>query len=73
MAAEHHLTFGPFHLDLAQGRLWRGPDIPHRPSPRLMTHPRPVRFPKRSIHRVSPACGPTLPLLLLHGLASYLG
>jgi hypothetical protein len=28
MAAEHHLTFGPFHLDLAQGRLWRGPDIP---------------------------------------------
>jgi hypothetical protein len=25
MAAEHHLTFGPFRLDLAQGRLWRGP------------------------------------------------
>jgi len=24
MAAEHHLTFGPFRLDLAQGRLWRG-------------------------------------------------
>jgi predicted ATPase/DNA-binding winged helix-turn-helix (wHTH) protein len=24
MAAEHHLTFGPFRLDLAQGRLWQG-------------------------------------------------
>ena len=24
MAAEHHLTFGPFRLELAQGRLWQG-------------------------------------------------
>jgi hypothetical protein len=24
MEQEHHLTFGPFHLDGTQGRLWQG-------------------------------------------------
>ena len=24
MGREHHLAFGPFHLDDAQGRLWQG-------------------------------------------------
>jgi predicted ATPase len=34
MAAEHHLTFGPFRLDLAQGRLWRGAEeLTLRPRP----------------------------------------
>src|SRR5262245_25392860 len=27
MATEHHLTFGPFRLDLAQGRLCRGTQV----------------------------------------------
>ena len=27
MEAEHHLTFGPFRLDGAQGRLWRGAQV----------------------------------------------
>src|SRR5215475_2634147 len=27
MATEHHLTFGPFHLDRAQGRLCRGAQV----------------------------------------------
>jgi predicted ATPase len=32
MGQEHHLAFGPFHLDDAQGRLWQGDQaIPLRP------------------------------------------
>ena len=32
MAPEHHLTFGPFRLEMTQGRLWRGDQvIPLRP------------------------------------------
>ena len=32
MTPEHHLTFGPFRLDVTQGRLWRGDQvIPLRP------------------------------------------
>ena len=32
MAPEHHLTFGPFRLEMPQGRLWRGDQvIPLRP------------------------------------------
>ncbi len=32
MAPEHHLTFGPFRLEVTQGRLWRGDQvIPLRP------------------------------------------
>jgi hypothetical protein len=27
MVAEHQLTFGPFQLDLAQGRLWPGTTV----------------------------------------------
>src|SRR5262245_43452074 len=32
MGQEHHLAFGPFHLDDAQGRLWQGDQVlPLRP------------------------------------------
>jgi DNA-binding winged helix-turn-helix (wHTH) protein len=32
MTPEHHLTFGPFRLETALGRLWRGDQvIPLRP------------------------------------------
>ena len=32
MAPEHHLTFGPFRLEMPKGRLWRGDQvIPLRP------------------------------------------
>ena len=32
MGQEHHLTFGPFHLDDAQGHLWQGDQVlPLRP------------------------------------------
>ena len=32
MTPEHHITFGPFRLDVTQGRLWRGDQvIPLRP------------------------------------------
>src|SRR5262245_46921678 len=32
MGQEHHLTFGPFHLDAVQGHLWQGDQvIPLRP------------------------------------------
>ena len=32
MAPEHHLTFGPFRLEMPQSRLWRGDQvIPLRP------------------------------------------
>ena len=32
MGQEHHLAFGPFHLDDAQCRLWRGDQVlPLRP------------------------------------------
>jgi len=27
MEREHHMAFGPFHLDATHGRLWRGEDI----------------------------------------------
>ena len=32
MTPEHHLTFGPFRLEMTQGRLWRGDQVlPLRP------------------------------------------
>ena len=32
MGQEHHLAFGPFHLDDAQGHLWQGDQVlPLRP------------------------------------------